>query len=106
MEKSYLGLFKTADVRWVYTVWSKRGLCITPNINLISNVGYGASAAHTLFKEKIMDQKISDINNLKHPDSLSQNQEADAYTFKHVYYKTFFQKAFYVISMKVVSLFR
>lgn len=35
------------DYRWLFTVWANHGLCIIPNHNLISNVGFGADATHT-----------------------------------------------------------
>jgi hypothetical protein len=35
------------DFQWVFACWVQRGLSILPNINLISNIGFGADATHT-----------------------------------------------------------
>jgi len=31
---------------WIYTVFSNNGLCVTPSVNLISNIGFGNDAVH------------------------------------------------------------
>lgn len=35
------------DHQWSFTCWSQHGLSISPNVNLIQNVGFGADATHT-----------------------------------------------------------
>jgi hypothetical protein len=40
----------TWDVQWVYSIFKNNGLVITPNINLILNIGFGENATHTNFK--------------------------------------------------------
>lgn len=37
----------TWDYQWVYTILSQNGLCATPAVNLISNIGFVAGATHT-----------------------------------------------------------
>lgn len=37
----------TWDYQWVYCVSMNNGLCITPNTNLISNIGFNDNATHT-----------------------------------------------------------
>lgn len=37
----------TWDFQWTYTIWKNNGLCITPNYNLISNIGFDNHATHT-----------------------------------------------------------
>ena len=39
--------FDTWDFQWVFACWSQSGLIICPNINLVSNIGYGADATHS-----------------------------------------------------------
>jgi hypothetical protein len=102
-KKAYLGIFKTADVRWAYAIWMNNGLCIAPNVNMISNIGYGSSAGHTVFKDKIMCQETHDIGSLVHPKDIIQDKEADEYTFKTYYYKNFFQKVFYMFASKILK---
>jgi hypothetical protein len=37
----------TWDTQWVYSILRNNGLCITPTVNLIENVGFDAEATHT-----------------------------------------------------------
>ena len=41
------GLVDTWDYQWTYTVWKNSGLSVLPNVNLISNIGFGPDATHT-----------------------------------------------------------
>ncbi|HEY4288445.1 MAG TPA: hypothetical protein VGN00_15180 [Puia sp.] len=41
------GLIDTWDYQWVFSVWKNNGLSITPNVNLISNIGFDEMATHT-----------------------------------------------------------
>jgi len=78
----YQGKIDTWDYQWNYTVLSNNGLSVIPNINLISNIGYGAKATHTTS----LDSPNSNIPRseftgpLKHPRFIIQDMEADAYT--------------------------
>ena len=40
----------TWDYQWMYVVFCQNGLCINPQKNLISNIGFGENATHTLEK--------------------------------------------------------
>ena len=37
----------TWDHQWTYTIWKNEGLSIAPNVNLISNIGFGIGGTHT-----------------------------------------------------------
>lgn len=50
----YKGKIETWAYPFVYHVWKNGGLSIVPNVNLISNIGFGKDAVHT-----------KDINDLK-----------------------------------------
>ena len=73
---------------------------------MISNIGFGASAGHTFFKDKKMEQELHEIGHLVHPEKIIQDKEADDFTFKSLYYRTFFQKVFYVTAMKILKIFK
>ncbi len=34
-------------IPWVYSIWSQNGLCIQPNMNLVTNIGFGKDSTHT-----------------------------------------------------------
>ncbi len=41
------GRINTWDYQWLYSILYHRGLCATPRVNLVSNVGFDAEATHT-----------------------------------------------------------
>lgn len=72
--------------RWTYTALKNNGLTIIPKYNLISNIGYGKSATHTIHKSKTMGMKIRKINYpLSDPKFIVRNSEADKVTEKNIY---------------------
>lgn len=105
-EKLYKGDIDGCDVKWLYATWANNGLSIIPNVNMINNIGYGLSAGHTLFKDKTLGQKALDIDEIIHPQLIVRDKNADYYTFKNIFYRNFFQKAFYISAMRIVKLFR
>lgn len=78
----------TWDYQWTFACWMQGSLSITPNVNLVSNVGVGADSTH--FDSQ---QDFSFINvptqamefPLKHPPYIVRNVEADIFTQKTVY---------------------
>lgn len=44
----YEGKIDTWDYQWVFTIWLHKGFCITPNQNLVSNIGFDQDATHTV----------------------------------------------------------
>lgn len=39
--------FNTWDYQWTFACWANSGLTITPNVNLVSNIGFDERATHT-----------------------------------------------------------
>jgi len=44
----YEGLINTWDYQWIFACWIQEGLSITPNKNLISNIGFDIHSTHTV----------------------------------------------------------
>ncbi|MDB5266923.1 MAG: hypothetical protein JWN89_738 [Parcubacteria group bacterium] len=86
-EKSYTGTFKTWDYVWVYTIFERGGLCVMPNVNLISNIGFGAHGTHTLSSASMFANIPTEsmIFPLVHPTEISPDKEADHFTFKNLF---------------------
>lgn len=36
------------DFQWIFALWSQHGLSVVPQVNLVSNIGFGQDATHTL----------------------------------------------------------
>lgn len=47
LDKVYYNGFDTWDFQWSFAIWKSNAKCITPNVNLISNIGFGIEATHT-----------------------------------------------------------
>lgn len=43
----------TWDYQWIYTCWKNNGVAVLPSRNLVSNIGIGPSATHTISKSPV-----------------------------------------------------
>jgi len=60
------------DYQWLFTMWYHGGLCISPNGNLVSNVGFGVDATHTVAQCDNHSRKIVAMEfPLKHADVIA-----------------------------------
>ncbi|MBD1916311.1 MULTISPECIES: glycosyltransferase family 2 protein [Cyanophyceae] len=75
----------TWDYQWTFTCMSNGGLTILPNINLVSNIGFGSDATHTTQKSMLSNIPALDIGEINHPSSILRNCTADAHTSSHYY---------------------
>jgi len=77
------GKIDTWDIQWVYSIYKNSGVGITPGVNLISNIGFGADATHTSkFDDKSAERPLKTIADVHHPHKIKINRKADKYTFK------------------------
>ncbi len=78
------------DAKWVYSIWISGGLSITPNFNLVSNIGFGDDATHTKSISKGMAALIDKVDlPLIHPDlELGVALKADKFLFETRYKPT------------------
>ena len=80
----YAGKIDSWAYPWLVSTWYKNGLTATPNVNLISNIGFGEDATHTKNKnDKNSNIKTSKLSTLKHPKVIQENEEADKWTFNY-----------------------
>ena len=89
-KRNFDSVYRNSIDTWDYQLLAmlKRigGLCITPNTNLVSNIGFGKDATHTRDeKSKNANLPTSKISKLKHPESIKINLDADKYEFEHHY---------------------
>jgi hypothetical protein len=83
----YNGKINTWAKIFTYTSFLNEGLCCTPNVNLVSNIGFDQRGTHTKNKKgggsNIPRKEM--IFPLKHPSVVKPNREADDYTSKNVF---------------------
>ena len=71
---------------WTASLWYKEVLTATPNVNLVSNIGFGVDATHTLHEnDKIANQPTQEIGEIIHPNEIKRNMEADRYNFDNFF---------------------
>lgn len=69
----------TWDYQWTFTIWNNVGVTIVPNVNLISNIGFGEEATHTTSSSPLAELAIKDIGELIHPEDIHVDKKADRY---------------------------
>jgi len=82
----YSNVLDTWDHQLTYAMLNHSGLSIIPNVNLISNIGFGAGATHTIDVNSRFSQiRQSEMDELIiHPEAVIRDQAADDYSSKHV----------------------
>jgi hypothetical protein len=66
---------------WRFNCWLNGGVTVTPNVNLVTNIGFDDLATHT--KEKYTPIPIQKLNlQFKHPKIIRLNSKADKRTFR------------------------
>lgn len=76
----------TWDYQWALSCWASGALAIIPEVNLISNIGFGPGATHTTTRTdeaEIPRQEISFP--LRHPRFFFRNAAADSFTERKYY---------------------
>jgi hypothetical protein len=111
-EKIFNKVYRKKIDSWAY-VWTacalkNKGLTITPNVNLIENIGFDKRATHTINLKKDYKYRGSKeiVWPLKHPKLVKVNKQADSYTFynhfKGIYY-LWPWRLFYIFSILVTD---
>jgi hypothetical protein len=69
------------DYQWIFTCCIQSGLTIVPNVNLISNIGFGQQATHTKNKaDKFANQATAPMPfPMQHPKFVACNVKADKF---------------------------
>jgi len=75
------GRIDTWDFQWTFTCMSQGGLAVVPNVNMVSNIGFGANATHTKYGGAVATLPVAGIEfPLRHPHVLERDVEADEHT--------------------------
>lgn len=75
----------TWDFQWIYTIWKSNGLAVTPQKNLVKNIGFGGGT-NTIIILKHLIREAEDLSTpFVSPIDEIIERLADVYTFKHIY---------------------
>jgi hypothetical protein len=75
----------TWDYPWTASVWFHGGLTATPNVNLVSNIGFGPDATHTTGKSILSCMKTKEMKVIINPSDSRHSHEADRYIFNEYF---------------------
>lgn len=81
INQTYNNQIDTWDYQWSVSIWKKNGINITPNVNLVSNIGFGPDATHTITETDMPGRSTHPIGELILNDNIQINSQADMKTF-------------------------
>ncbi|MDA9260644.1 hypothetical protein N9P58_02130 [Puniceicoccaceae bacterium] len=82
----YRGDLNTWCFVWFYSVLIQHGLCIIPNHNLISNIGFGVDSTHCADSNSPdANRPVVELENFNAPSMRLISTAGDTYTFDHHY---------------------
>jgi hypothetical protein len=86
LDKVAAGKIDTWDYQWEFACWLYGGLSAIPNVNLVSNIGFGLHSTHTRAGGPLADIPRQPIAfPLRHPATVQRNAAADDFTARHIY---------------------
>ncbi len=86
LDRTHAGLIDTWDYQWLFANWLQHRVNVIPQINLVSNIGFGEQAHHTRNLTRAANMAAGELGfPLAHPQAFLPDQEADRYTFKESY---------------------
>ncbi|HAS85074.1 MAG TPA: nucleotide-diphospho-sugar transferase [Candidatus Yonathbacteria bacterium] len=92
-DKLYANKIDTWDGQLVYSIYDNNGITILPNVNLVSNIGFGGNATHTKTDDIFSKMPTGTISKIIHPDSIMVNKEADknysSFLVKNIFVRIF-----------------
>ncbi len=73
--------------RWIFCAWANGALTVLPSGNLVSNIGFGGAATHTLNRRnKFASLPLEAMSfPLRHPPDVIRDASADSFTQRHMF---------------------
>ena len=79
------GEFDTWDYQWVFACWNNEGVSVSPNYNLVTNIGFGNEATHTISETPIANMLLEKLGTIIHPTKILINRKADNFIFENIF---------------------
>lgn len=86
-DQMYRNEIDTWDYLWTASVWYHKGLTATPNVNLVSNIGFGPEGTHTVLGEDKEGLPVYPLGPLIHPLIVERDSSADRFVFEKLFGK-------------------
>jgi hypothetical protein len=83
LDDVYEGRMTSAwDYQWLLAIWSQHGLSATPEVNLVSNIGFGPWATNTTWVKALeANLPTGELKVIEHPKHVFRHREADRFLF-------------------------
>lgn len=83
---TYEGQIDSWAYVWLFSCWAQNLLGILPEVNLVSNIGFGSGATHTHGNSVLANMPTQEMAfPLQHPPIVVRNKLADDFTQAHVF---------------------
>ncbi len=93
-DQTQQGKIDTWDYQWVFACWLQSAFCIIPNVNLVSNIGFGGGSTHTHRKNRAAEISTEEmVFPLKHPSNMIRDSQADQNTARLFFRRSLRSKA-------------
>jgi hypothetical protein len=80
------GRVDTWDTQYMFHLWKRNGMAITPNVNMVKNIGFGKDATNTHSPySKWASLEVESVKEIKHPVHRVVDKEADNFTADQFY---------------------
>ncbi len=68
------------DYQWTFACWQHQGLCILPQVDLVTNIGFTPDGTHTIRQNQFADLRLGKIDfPLHHPPEVIRDRHADIF---------------------------
>lgn len=91
LEKVNTESYHIWDIHFFYSIWKNQGICITPNKNLVVNLGFFDNGTHHFLVDSTKTNAKSESMDfpLVKPTVMKVNRAADHYLFEHFFSHSF-----------------
>ncbi|HYN53150.1 MAG TPA: glycosyltransferase family 2 protein [Methylotenera sp.] len=94
-ERIYKDEIDTWDYQWVFANWLEGRINVMPNVNLISNIGFGVDATHTVSGSHLADLPVNKmLFPITHPVGVFRNLQADMFSFQQFFNVPVYKKIY------------
>jgi hypothetical protein len=85
-DQCYRGEIDSWAFPWTYACWRAGALTALPEVNLVSNIGFGLDATHTGdTNSSVANLPTGELWTIRHPKQVVRLPKADSFTFKNVF---------------------
>jgi hypothetical protein len=106
-QAAYEGRISSWDYSAVFAQWLRNALTITPNVNLVSNIGFGSDATHTKDSSPLANVPASAVTfPLYHPRSMIRDAQADSFVQREFFSESGFLSRVADKTARLVSILR